>query len=151
MVFFDHEVGLLFAGDHVLPQITPSIAFERVPPDHALGNFLASLALVRSHPDHRLLPAHGPVRDSTHERIDELLVHHDERLRLSAAAVGAGGATAYEVAERLPWTRRKTPFAELDTFDQMLAVNETAAQLDLLVHSSELGSRDGDGVRRYAA
>jgi glyoxylase-like metal-dependent hydrolase (beta-lactamase superfamily II) len=30
-VFADHAAGLLFAGDHVLPRITPSIGFEPVP------------------------------------------------------------------------------------------------------------------------
>lgn len=149
VVFFDHAAELLFAGDHVLPHITPSIAFERVPRDGALRDFLASLALVRSYPDFRLLPAHGPVEDSTHTRIDELFVHHDHRLNLSAQAVDAEGATAYEVATRLTWTRRETPFSALDVFNQMLAVNETAAHLDLLVHASRLGSREEDGLRHY--
>lgn len=149
VVFIDHERGLLFAGDHILPHITPSIAFERVPPELALGDYLASLALIRSYPDHRLLPAHGPERESTHDRIDELLVHHDHRLRLSVEAVGREGATAFEVATRLPWTRRNHPFDQLDKFNQMLAVNETAAHLDLLVHRGELRALDDAGLRHY--
>ena len=31
MVFRDAAAGLLFAGDHVLPRITPSIGFEAAP------------------------------------------------------------------------------------------------------------------------
>lgn len=149
VVFVDHTRGLLFAGDHILPHITPSIAFERVPRELALGDYLTSLAAVRSLPDHRLLPAHGPVQPATHERIDELLVHHDHRLQLSVAAVGDNDATAYEVASRLPWTRRDWSFAELDPFNQMLAVNETAAHLDLLVRREELAASDHDGIRHY--
>ena len=75
-VFADRTAGLLFAGDHVLPTITPSIGFEPVPATLPLGDFLASLAKVRALPDLALLPAHGPVTTSTHARVDELTAHH---------------------------------------------------------------------------
>ena len=71
VVFRDEAAGLLFAGDHVLPHITPSIGFEAVPVELALGHYLRSLRLVREMPDMRLLPAHGPVRPSVHDRVDE--------------------------------------------------------------------------------
>src|SRR5262249_61462225 len=78
VVLRDAAAGLLFAGDHVLPHITPSIGFEAVPSPHPLQDFLSSLQLVRSLPDMRLLPAHGPVAPSAHARIDELFAHHDD-------------------------------------------------------------------------
>ena len=65
VVFADTGSGLLFAGDHVLPHITPSIGFEPVLARQALGDYLASLRLVLAMPDLRLLPAHGPVTPST--------------------------------------------------------------------------------------
>ena len=153
VVFVDEAAGLLFAGDHVLPHITPSIGFEQVPVESSLADYLASLALVRGMPDHRLLPAHGPVRPTTHDRIDELVAHHDHRLRQSADAVAAGHETAYEVARALPWTRRERHFDDLDAFNQTLAINEIAAHLDVLVRREELGATDsGEGpgsVRHY--
>ena len=146
VVFVDADAGLLFAGDHVLPHITPSIGFEQVPVESALADYLSSLALVRGMPDHRMLPAHGPVRPTTHDRIDELLAHHEHRLAQSADAVAAGNATAWEVAHALPWTRHERAFDDLDVFNQMLAVNETAAHLDVLVRRGELGATEtGDG------
>ena len=151
VVFRDEAAGLLFAGDHVLPHITPSIGFEAVPVELALGNYLASLRLVREMPDVRLLPAHGPVRQSVHGRIDELLDHHGRRLDESLAAVGTDPATASECANRLTWTRRRKAFADLDPFNQMLAVSETAAHLDLLVAQGRLTATDNAGVRLYAA
>jgi glyoxylase-like metal-dependent hydrolase (beta-lactamase superfamily II) len=54
----------MFAGDHVLPHITPSIGFEQQPAELPLGAYLDSLKLVRGLPDRRLLPAHGPVTPS---------------------------------------------------------------------------------------
>ena len=47
VVFHDTGGGLLFAGDHVLPAITPSIGFEPVLSDDPLGAFLGSLTLMR--------------------------------------------------------------------------------------------------------
>ena len=58
-VFADLDAGLLFAGDHVLPTITPSVGFELVYADDPLRDFLGSLERVRRLPDLRLLPAHG--------------------------------------------------------------------------------------------
>jgi glyoxylase-like metal-dependent hydrolase (beta-lactamase superfamily II) len=145
VVFLDQAAGLLFAGDHVLPHITPSIGFEPVTAATPLADYLGSLRLLREIPDLRLLPAHGPVTASTHRRIDELLAHHAARLDVSEAAVAAGAATAYEAALRLRWTRRERQLAELDPLNQMLAVVETRAHLEFLVAQGRLASgRDGE-------
>ena len=149
-VFADLDAGLLFAGDHVLPTITPSIGFEPAYADQPLGDFLASLAKVRALPDLRLLPAHGAVTGSTHTRVDELVAHHDERLRLCLDSVRAGRQTAYDVAGDLPWTRREKRLADLDVFNAALASMETMAHLDLLAARGEITRRDDDdGVSVY--
>lgn len=133
VVFHDESAALLFAGDHVLPTITPSIGFEPVLSPNPLGDFLGSLARVRQMPDARLLPAHGPVAPSVHARIDELIAHHGQRLDETMAAVAGGATTACEVAGQLRWTRRGRTLDELDQFNQMLAISETGAHLTLLV------------------
>src|SRR6202034_4123247 len=51
VVYHDSSAELLFAGDHVLPTITPSIGFEPALSPNPLGEFLGSLALVRQMPD----------------------------------------------------------------------------------------------------
>lgn len=150
LVFADETDGLLFAGDHVLPHITPSIGFEKVPGSLPLDNYLTSLARVRSLPDMRLLPAHGPVTDSVHDRIEALLAHHDTRLEATHRAVVAGAGTAYETARALTWTRREHRFDDLDPFNQMLATMETGAHLDVLVAREVLtGEPDRAGVVIY--
>lgn len=150
-VFWDADAGLLFAGDHVLPHITPSIGFEAVPDASPLADYLTSLLLVRTMPDARLLPAHGPVGMNVHERVDELLDHHATRLDLTLTAVAKGASTSREAAERLGWTRRGRAFAEMDVFNRMLATLETAAHLDVLAERGLLSvTDDADGVRRYS-
>jgi glyoxylase-like metal-dependent hydrolase (beta-lactamase superfamily II) len=139
LVFLDADAGLLFAGDHVLPHITPSLAFEGVPGRRPLQDFLFSLQLMRAMPDARLLPAHGPTRDHVHARVDELIEHHRTRLAHVVTAVRSGSRTAHEVAEQLRWTRRERTLTELDPFNQMLAVLESAAHLEVLVERGALG------------
>ena len=142
VVYHDHEHGLLFSGDHVLPTITPSIGFELGEWDLPLGHFLDSLELLLGRPDARLMPAHGFPADSVHERVEASLEHHRVRFDEVRLALDEHGrpATALEVAQRLRWTRRHTPFADLDDFNQMIAVCETIAHLDVLVHRGAIDS-----------
>ena len=151
VVFVDGGEGLIFAGDHILPHITPSIGFEPASAPLPLGDYLQSLRRVREIPDARLLPAHGPVTHSMHERIDELLAHHHQRLEDSADCVVGAADTVAEVARQLTWTRRERHLDELDPFNQMLAVLETGAHLDLLVAQGRLSSNTIDGVLHYSS
>lgn len=150
VVFVDPGRDLMFAGDHVLPRITPSIGFEQATAELPLGDYLDSLRLVRELPDRRLLPAHGPVAPSVHHRVEELLDHHDTRLTDCARAVEAGAGTAFEAAHRLRWTRRGYRFDELDRLGRCLAVTETLAHLDVLTAAGRLRRTNDDGVSCYA-
>jgi glyoxylase-like metal-dependent hydrolase (beta-lactamase superfamily II) len=146
-VFADQAEGVLFAGDHVLPTITPSIGFTMPEADQPLAHFMESLAKVRRLPDLRILPAHGPVAPSTHTRVDELLTHHESRLDLCLESLRARGpVTALVVARDLGWTRHETAFEDLDVFSQGMAAMETKAHLELLVargHASATEHPDG--------
>lgn len=152
-VFADRADELLFAGDHVLPTITPSIGFTVPPADQPLGEFMASLTKVRELPDLQILPAHGPVAASSHARVDELLEHHEERLGHCLASVRRRGtATAFDVAHDLGWTRHERAYDDLDLFNQGMAAMETKAHLDLLVARGQAtSSADPDGVRYTAS
>lgn len=148
-VFADIQAGVLFAGDHVLPTITPSIGFEPAWVEQPLKDFLESLVKVRALPDMALLPAHGPVAVSSHDRVDELLAHHEERLQQCVEAVAQGASTAWEAAALIPWTRRNRTRDELGPFDQVMAAFETLAHLNLLVLQGRLSSEDNGKTRLY--
>lgn len=149
VVFADFHHGLLFAGDHILPHITPSIGFEKQPGIAPLQDYLTSLDRIAQLADLRLLPAHGPVTESSHERVTELQQHHERRLQKTHEAVQNGAKNAYETAQQLTWTRREHPFATLDAFNSMLATIETAHHLDVLVLRGELSSNVIGGITHY--
>ena len=140
IVFQDHQGGLLFTGDHVLPTITPSIGFELGARELSLQHYLSSLRLLLTRPDARLMPAHGYPIDSVHDRVHELLDHHAERFDQAERVLRSLGtpATALEVAQRLLWTRRERRLADLDQFNQMMAVCETLAHLDVMVDDARV-------------
>jgi len=149
VVFHDMDAKLLFAGDHVLPTITPSIGVGPLVAHSPLADFLRSLAIVRKRPDALLLPAHGPVSPSVHARIDELTAHHGARLDEVEATVRQGANNAFEVASAVRWTRRGRSLSELDLFNQMLAVTETEAHLVVLAAQQRLRQVDEGSARQY--
>jgi len=149
LCLFDRPRGILFAGDHVLPQITPSLGVELPGGDSPLARFMESLELVRELPAQLVLPAHGPVFSKLRQRVDELLEHHRARLDSCLEVVRVQGSTPREVAGALPWTRRRKHFSELDPFNQMLAIFESEAHLLVLTEQGRLRSEMTDSVVRY--
>jgi glyoxylase-like metal-dependent hydrolase (beta-lactamase superfamily II) len=150
LVFVDPAHRLLFAGDHILPHITPSLGFEPFTDGRALLEFLSSLARVRELPIDLVLPAHGPEFTGLAERVDALADHHAVRLAACVSAVRSGESTVFAVAQSLRWTRRARRYAELDLFNRLLAVIETAAHLELLVARGTLTATEIDGTRHHS-
>jgi glyoxylase-like metal-dependent hydrolase (beta-lactamase superfamily II) len=149
LVFVDDDQALAFTGDHVLPTITPSAGFEPALTPHPLTDYRASLLMSTQGPARLLLPAHGPAEGDVRHRADELLRHHATREQELLSVATAGETTAYQLAQRLRWTRREVPFTELATFNQALAVIETLFHADALVDRDELQAIDEGGIRRY--
>jgi glyoxylase-like metal-dependent hydrolase (beta-lactamase superfamily II) len=152
LVFVDTDAQVMFTGDHVLPHITPSIGLEPARQDSPLTSYLASLRLLLTHPDAVMLPAHGTPGGSVHQRVNELLDHHDVRLAQTFAAIEAGAGSPYEAARAIPWTRRDTPFDELTMYNQILAVGETWAHAVVLEERGQvIQSVDGEGRVTFEA
>jgi glyoxylase-like metal-dependent hydrolase (beta-lactamase superfamily II) len=150
VVFHDEANGLLFAGDHLLPHITPSIGFERVPSVSPLRDYLSSIRLIQVMPSTKLLPAHGPVAPSSHARAQEILSHHEARLEATKRALDRGASTPFDVASILTWTRRQIALETMDDFSQQLAVFEAVAHLDVLVEAGQAALSIDGGVMHYS-
>lgn len=129
MIIADETAGVMVTGDHILPRITPSIGFEREPEAMPLGSFLSSLRATLELPDARMLPAHGPMADSVHDRARELLAHHDERLT-EIRELAEDGRSPHEIAQALPWTRYARRLDDLNPVHRMVAILEVATHLD---------------------
>jgi len=146
----DPDARLFFAGDHVLPHITPSLGVEPFAGNGlSLVEFISSLSRVRPLDVERVLPAHGPDFSGLAERVDALLDHHATRLSHCIDSLRRGRTTAYEVAHDLPWTRRERRYEELDLGNRLMALTETIAHLELLVVQGTAEAREWDELRLY--
>lgn len=133
VVLFDAEAGLLIAGDHVLPTITPAVGRWPASGADPLGRYLASLRALEAWPVRRALPGHGEALDGEgwRTRVRTILAHHDDRLAATRASV-ARGATVFEASRRLFDHRRLRPD------DLGFVVTETLAHLEYLAERGEI-------------
>jgi glyoxylase-like metal-dependent hydrolase (beta-lactamase superfamily II) len=143
------DEGRLLAGDHLLPTITPHVGLyeDRGPEADPLGDYLASLARIEQAPPLEVLPAHQHRFGDVAERIAAVRAHHDERLaELREALSDAGGATLWELAERMTWNRA---WDQIPAMMRRVAIGEAAAHLRLLERRGEVEPVPGSAPTRY--
>jgi glyoxylase-like metal-dependent hydrolase (beta-lactamase superfamily II) len=132
LCFVDEPSGAMLTGDHVLARVTPHVGTWFEPSHDQLGDYVASLKRVATMGATGAFPAHGEPFDDLAGRANELLAHHDERERQIVLAFGGAPRNATEIANAIGWTRRETPFAQLEEAHQQFAVAETIAHLEHL-------------------
>ena len=120
---------LMLSGDHVLPRITPNIAFHPQAGDNPLGDYLKSLERVGRYAAAEVLPGHEHRFVNLASRVGELQEHHARRFAEVVAALSAGFTTGWEVATLMKWSR---PWTGIDGFMRRAAVLETLAHLRAL-------------------
>jgi glyoxylase-like metal-dependent hydrolase (beta-lactamase superfamily II) len=144
--FYSEQRRLLLSGDHVLPRITPNVGVHTQQVPNPLGDYLESLLKVQNLAIDEVLPAHEYRFADLRPRVEELVLHHAERLAEVEQLVAAiPGATAWELTVRLTWSR---PWSSIPDFMQRAALGETLAHLVLLeVH--ERIRREGSMPARF--
>jgi glyoxylase-like metal-dependent hydrolase (beta-lactamase superfamily II) len=138
------ELNILISSDQVLPSISPNVSIWPGEPDaNPLALFLASLAQFRSLPaDTLVLPSHGLPFRGLHARVDELAVHHRERLDETWDACKQP-VTAHDLVALL--FRR-----QLDEHQLFFALGESLAHLHYLVGEGWVEREtDAQGVHRF--
>jgi glyoxylase-like metal-dependent hydrolase (beta-lactamase superfamily II) len=113
----DPESGVMLAGDHVLPSITPHISGITTSVD-PLSTFFYSLDRVAEIAGvRRVLPAHGHPFEDLRKRTEAIKRHHHERLeRLRAIAREIGPAPVRAFSEHLFAPRNWGAMAESETY-----------------------------------
>lgn len=123
-----HDEGrkILFSADHVMLEITPNIGLWPDTKGRPLARYLESLSGLRGLDADLVLPGHGPLFHDFDGRVDELLLHHEERLDLMQRALGDETRTPFAVSREL---FRYT----LSLYERCFALAETLAHLEYLV------------------
>lgn len=141
VVFYCKEKNVLLSTDHILPRITPNIAYWFHGIENPLAAYMESLKKVRKLDADFVIPSHGKPFHGANDRIDEILEHHDHRLERTLNAV-EDGANIFEVCGRL-FNK------ELNTHETRFALGETIAHLEYLRHGNEVTREMQDGQWRY--
>lgn len=134
------ERRLFFSGDHILPGITPNIAW--VDGRDTLGDYLASLRQIETLPIDLVLPAHGLPFSGHREWIIGTLRHHRDRCREIRRLLAEQTQTAHEIA-RLVWKR------ETDPLHHFFAAMEAMAHLEHMYRRGEVSFHLGAGAREW--
>lgn len=142
-VLHDESRQLLFAGDHLLLEITPNIGLWAYTAPRPLRRYLDSIEGLRGLDVDIVFPGHGPLFHDLDGRIDELVLHHEDRLSVMHEVLEDKPATAFEVARRV--------FPDgLSDHQLRFALAETLAHLEHLAEDGRVERTGGDVVRYRA-
>ena len=136
-----HDEGrkVLFSADHVMLEITPNIGLWPDTKGRPLARYLESLSSLRGLDADLVLPGHGPLFHDFDGRVDELLLHHEERLDLMHRTLGDEPRTPFAVS-------REVFRYSLSLYERCFALAETLAHLEYLVSEGRAERVEGGHV-----
>jgi glyoxylase-like metal-dependent hydrolase (beta-lactamase superfamily II) len=144
----DEERRILYAGDHVLPKITPHVSLRSHLEGNPLGDYIESLERLRGLDVETVLPAHQHVFSDLDGRISEMHLHHKSRCDEMKKAIGDGRSTVFEISAQVSWDSR--PWPEMEFWTKRMAARETLAHLVYLRERGELDEKVVKGVLYYS-
>ncbi|MED5622467.1 MBL fold metallo-hydrolase [Ideonella sp. BN130291] len=141
------QLKVLISGDMLLPRISTNVSvYDLEPEADPLPLYLSSIARFTALPqDTLVLPSHGKPFTGLHERVRQLVQHHDERF---AEVLQACAEAPQSAADMLPVLFKRP----LDLHQTTFAMGESIAHLHALWMRGQLRrERGADGVYRFAA
>jgi glyoxylase-like metal-dependent hydrolase (beta-lactamase superfamily II) len=134
--------GVMLAGDHLLPSISPSVGLYPDSRPDPLGDYLESLERTAALALRLALPGHGEPIDDPSDRAHELIAHHRRRLEHTHTALDGTPRTGYEVSFAL--------FAALESAAaRRFGVAETLSHLERLVREGAAARHDDGTLVSY--
>lgn len=139
--YWNADAQVLFAGDAILPHITPNVGLWPRCRANPLGDYLETLRRIERMDPSLTLAGHGKLIENTAERARQILDHHDERLDIMEGMVSSGVQSAVEVAMLYFQLKDLTPH------QVRFALGETLAHLEYLVREGRLARNEGGAVQ----
>jgi glyoxylase-like metal-dependent hydrolase (beta-lactamase superfamily II) len=148
MVLHEPMSGALFAGDQLLPNVSPNPLLEPSLDEpgerrRSLKEYLASLERMGSMDLTLVFPGHGEEIEDPGSLIASTIEHHLKRKVSVASHLGDEGKTPYEIAGEI--------YPHVTGYDSFLAVSEVVAHLDLVVDDGGAVVEEREGVTYYRA
>lgn len=142
---------IMFLGDHVLFDITPSIIFWPNVKD-SLNDYLKSLEKLKTYDIGLALPGHRKNEIDVYDRIEQLRKHHLERIEtIYSLIVEKEKQNAYQIASQLEWFMRGKNWDQFPNQQKVFAVGETISHLDYLLECDRIDKYKEYGIFVYQA
>jgi glyoxylase-like metal-dependent hydrolase (beta-lactamase superfamily II) len=122
---FDQKSGFLFAGDHILPELSPNIGLHPQSTPDPLHDYLDGLRRMTALEPSRVMPAHGRPFTNAAGRVEALVSHHLRRFDQILEIVDQSDKSGWQVALEL-WGPRE------NLYEKRLALQEGLAHLQAL-------------------
>lgn len=140
---------LFFTADHILFDITPNIVVWSNMRD-SLAQYLKSLDKVRDLPVRLALPGHRKGSHEIKSRIDEIKVHHQQRLQEVYAIIQRyPSVSAFDIAPHMTWSMRGKKWNEFPTTQKWFAMGETLAHVEYLLHHEKITREEKNSIFCY--
>jgi glyoxylase-like metal-dependent hydrolase (beta-lactamase superfamily II) len=137
---YEANKKILFAGDHILGDITPNIQAWRTD-DDPLQSYIVSLDKVSKLDIDLTLPGHRNFVRDTRGRIEELKTHHLDRCNEVLDILRQGEKHAYQTASQMSWEIRAKSWDDFPLMQKWFATGEAIAHLRFLVKRGLINSR----------
>lgn len=108
--FYNQEKRIMFAGDHILKDISPVIGLWSGEESDILSEYYNSLELIKKYPSDIVLPGHGETIYQLNERISQLKSRHDHRLEEVFALIKNESKTANQVCQEIYGNQNRALF-----------------------------------------
>jgi glyoxylase-like metal-dependent hydrolase (beta-lactamase superfamily II) len=148
MVYVERASGTMFAGDQLLPEVTPNPLLEPSLDEpgerrRSLREYLESLEMMAALELTLAYPGHGDPITDPGALISRTIEHHEKRKATVAGHLGRDGKTPYELAREI--------YPKVTGYDVFLGVSEVVAHLDLVVEDGDAIVEERDSVTYYRA
>jgi len=147
---YEKNKKILICGDHILGTISPNITFWDTDFD-SLGSYISSLQKAKSLEIKHLLCGHRSNEFDVYERIDEIIVHHDMRLKevVDILKKQAEPMTAFEIAAQMKWSIRQDVWKKYSKEQQWFASGEALAHMEHLYKREKIKKQISDDIFYY--
>lgn len=144
------EHGFLFGGDHVLPKITPNICIWDYDNDY-LEIYLRNLRKVKSMSLKCIYPAHRMIITEVDTRIDELLLHHENRCNeICNLLIENGESTIWQLAKGMKWDFGSGKFVDFAENQKWFGSLEVFAHVEHLTRIEKISCNIVGKTRFYS-
>jgi glyoxylase-like metal-dependent hydrolase (beta-lactamase superfamily II) len=148
MVYVERASGTMFAGDQLLPDVSPNPLLEPSLDEpgerrRSLREYLESLEKMAALELTLAYPGHGDPITDPGALIAHTIEHHEKRKAAVAGHLGREGKSPYELAREI--------YPKVTGYDVFLGVSEVVAHLDLVVEDGNAIVDERDGVTYYRA